>query len=123
VTLQEFALFIVSLIAGLSGQFFLKSGAAKLGVLSSSNFLSHVLRIATIPELIFGLTCYAMAAVLYILLLTRVNLSVLAPAVALQYVFTVIMGHFWFHETLPLSRITGVALIITGVVLLVAKGR
>ena len=120
-TLQEFALFIISLIAGLSGQFFLKSGALKLGVLSSTNFLSHVLRIATIPELIFGLTFYAMAAVLYILLLTRINLSVLGPAVALQYVFTMMMGHFLFHEPLPLSRLAGVALIIGGVVLLVSK--
>lgn len=120
-TLPEFALFIISLIAGLSGQFFLKSGAVKLGVLSSSNFLSHVLRIITIPELLFGLTFYAMAAVLYILLLTRVNLSVLGPAVALQYVFTVMMGHFLFNESLPISRISGVALIIGGVVLLVSK--
>lgn len=120
-TLQEFALFIISLIAGLSGQFFLKSGAIKLGVLSSSNFLSHILRIATIPELIFGLMFYAMAAVLYILLLTRVNLSVLGPAVALQYVFTMMMGHFLFHEPLPISRLVGVALVIFGVVLLVSK--
>ncbi len=120
-TLQEFALFVISLIAGLSGQFCLKSGAVKLGVLSSSNFLSHVLRIATIPELIFGLTFYALAAILYILLLTRVHLSVLGPAVALQYIFTVLMGHFLFHEPLTFSRLAGVALIIGGVVLLVSK--
>jgi drug/metabolite transporter (DMT)-like permease len=121
VTLQEFALFIISLVAGLSGQFFLKSGAAKLGVLSSSNFLSHVVRIVTIPELIFGLTFYGLAAILYILLLTRVNLSILGPAVALQYVFTVMMGHFFFQESLPISRLVGVALIIAGVTLLVSK--
>jgi drug/metabolite transporter (DMT)-like permease len=121
VTLQEFVLFIVSLIAGLSGQFFLKSGSLKLGVVSTSNFISHVLRIVTIPELILGLTFYGLAAVLYILLLTRVNLSVLAPAVALQYVFTVMMGHFLFQETLPWSRLIGVGLIIAGVVLLVSK--
>jgi drug/metabolite transporter (DMT)-like permease len=121
VTLQEFLLFLLSNVAGVSGQFFLKTGALKLGKLTASNFVSHVLSIATTPELVIGLACYGVGAVLYILLLTRVKLSILAPAVALQYVFSVMIGHFVFRESVSPLRIFGIAFIICGVVMLIAK--
>ncbi len=120
-SLQEFALFLISIVAGVSGQFFLKSGALKLGHLTASNAVSHVIAIATTPDLVIGLCFYAVAAVLYILLLTRVPLSILAPAVALQYVFSVMVGRFAFNEQIPVVRLVGVGLIICGVVLLMAK--
>jgi drug/metabolite transporter (DMT)-like permease len=121
VTFTEFVLFLLSIVAGVSGQFFLKSGAIKLGKLTAGNFFSHVLSIATTPDLLLGLACYGVGAVLYILLLTRVKLSVLAPAVALQYVFSVSMGYFIFRESLPLIRVFGIGFIICGVVMLIAK--
>lgn len=120
-TVQEFLLFLLSILAGVSGQFFLKTGALKLGKLTAGNFFSHVVGIVTTPELVIGLSFYGVAAVLYILLLTRVKLSVLAPAVALQYIFSVLIGHFMFRESIPLVRIFGMAFIICGVILLLAK--
>ena len=120
-TFQEFAFFLMSIAAGTGGQFFLKTGALKLGRVSAGNFLSHVLSIATTPELLIGLVCYGIGAILYILLLTRVKLSVLGPAVALQYIFAVLMGKFIFGETIPLTRIAGMGLIIGGVVLLLSR--
>ncbi len=118
---QEFLVFLLSIAAGTGGQFFLKTGALKLGRVSSGNFLSHVLGIATTPELIIGLVFYGVGAVLYILLLTRVKLSVLGPAVALQYVFAVLMGKFFFGESIPINRLAGLGLIIGGVILLISR--
>jgi drug/metabolite transporter (DMT)-like permease len=117
VTIQEFGLLIVSILASIAGQFFLKSGALKLGKVDSSNFLSHIFAIITIPELLIGLACYGMGALAYILLLTRVKLSVAGPSVALVYVFSVLMGYFLFHETIPATRVFGLGFIVTGVVL------
>ncbi|HTL89363.1 MAG TPA: EamA family transporter, partial [Leptolyngbya sp.] len=109
------------IVAGVSGQFFLKSGALKLGQVTASNAVSHLIGIATTPELVVGLCCYGVGAVMYILLLTRVPLSVIAPAVALQYVFSVMLGKFVFNEPIPVLRFVGLGLIICGVVLLMAK--
>lgn len=120
-TIHEFALFLVSIVAGVCGQFFLKTGALKLGQLTANNAFSHVIGIATTPELLIGLACYAVAAVLYILLLTRVPLSILAPAVALQYVFSVMMGRFIFNESIPMTRWFGMGFIICGVIMLMAR--
>ena len=118
-TPKEFALFLVAVLTSVGGQFFLKTGALKLGKVNGDNFINHILGIATTPELIGGLLCYGLGAVAYILLLTRVNLSVAGPAVALSYVFSVLLGYFLFKETIPLERVIGLGMIACGVVLVI----
>ena len=104
-----------------AGQWLLKAGALKLGKVNSSNFVGHVLGILTTPELLAGLTCYGLGAIAYILLLTRVKLSIAGPAVALVYVFSMLLGYFVFQEAIPFSRVVGLGLIICGVVLVIWK--
>jgi multidrug transporter EmrE-like cation transporter len=120
VTLPELILLLVSVLAGVFGQFFLKLGAAKLGKVDVGNFLNHILSMITIPELLIGLACYGTGAIVYILLLTRVNLSVAAPAISLSYIFSVLIGHFWFRESIALGQIFGLAAISLGVILVVS---
>ncbi|HEY9645945.1 MAG TPA: EamA family transporter, partial [Chroococcidiopsis sp.] len=81
----------------------------------------HMLNIASTPELVIGLTCYALGAIAYILVLTRVKLSIAAPAVALSYIFPVLIGYFVFRESIPPIRLVGLGLIISGVVLLIRQ--
>ena len=116
-TPQEVGLLLLSIVANVSGQFFLKAGALKLGKVNYSNVVSHVFSIVLTPELLAGLICYGLGAITYILLLTRVNLSVVAPSAAIVYVFSVLLGHFIFHEQIPGIRLVGLAFIVCGVVL------
>ncbi|MEB3182524.1 MAG: EamA family transporter [Nostocaceae cyanobacterium] len=118
-TPPELGLFLFSIITGVTGQFLLKTGALKLGKVNAENALGHILGIITTPELLGGLSCYGVSAFAYILLLTRVKLSVVGPAVALTYVFSVLLGYFVFREAIPISRIFGLGLIICGVVLVI----
>lgn len=120
-TPPEFGLFLISILASVSGQWLLKAGALKLGKVNAGNLLSHVLGILTTPELLAGLTCYGLGAIAYILLLTRVKLSIAGPAIALAYVFSVILGYLAFRESVPISRVVGLGLIICGVILVVWK--
>lgn len=118
-SIQEFFLLLMSVVASIGGQFFLKMGALKLGRVNTANTLSHILSIATTPELITGLACYGLGALAYILLLTRVNLSVAGPSVSLVYVFSILLDYFIFKESIPLIRLVGLSLIISGVILIV----
>lgn len=122
-TPQEFFLLLSAILASVAGQFFLKAGALKLGKVSAENLLNHLLNIVTIPELIIGLACYGFGAILYILVLTRVNLSIAAPSAALTYVCAVLIGHFLFHEDMPIERMVGIGLIVCGVVLIAWQKR
>ncbi|MEH2380969.1 MAG: EamA family transporter [Nostoc sp.] len=120
-TPRECCLLLVSVMTSIAGQFFLKTGANKLGKFITENDITHINRIITIPELIIGLLFYALGALAYILLLTRVNLSIAAPSASLVYVFSVLLGYFVFKEPIPITRIVGLSLIIGGVILVVWK--
>lgn len=116
-TPPEFGLLLLSIIASVLGQFFLKAGALKLGKVTMNNLVNHVLSIASTPELLIGVVCYGLGALVYILLLTRVKLSVAAPSAALMYVFSVLIGYFAFQESITVNRIVGLGFIICGVIL------
>ena len=118
---SEFGLLLISILASVSGQFFLKAGALKLGKVNAGNLSSHILGMLTTPDLLIGLSCYGLGAIAYILLLTRVKLSIAGPAVALVYVFSVLVGCFIFREPVPLTRLVGLGLIMCGVVLVIWK--
>lgn len=120
-TLQEFCLLLVSVLTSALGQLFLKLGATKLGKVTAGNAVSHILNIILTPELLIGLGCYGLGAIAYILLLTRVNLSVAGPSASVIYVFSVLMGYFIFKETIPFYRAFGLGFIVCGVLLVVWK--
>ncbi|MEB3216162.1 MAG: EamA family transporter [Nostocales cyanobacterium 94392] len=116
---QEFCLLLLSVSASVIGQLFLKIGAIKLGRVDVQNAVKQTLAIMTTPELLMGLACYGIGAIVYILLLTRVNLSVAGPSASLVYVFSVLLGYFIFKESIPFTRLIGLSLIVCGVVLVV----
>ncbi len=118
-TPQEFSLLLMSVIASVAGQLFLKIGANKLGRVNIANAVSLIISMTTTPELLIGLACYGFGAVAYILLLTRVNLSIAAPSASLVYVFSVLLGYFFLKETIPLIRLLGLSFIVSGVILVI----
>lgn len=111
----------MAIVTSAVGQFLLKAGALKLGKVNASNWISHLFGVLMTPELLAGLCCYALGSFAYILLLTRVNLSVAGPSAALMYIFSVLVGYFVFREAIPLSRALGLGLIICGVLLVIWK--
>lgn len=119
--ISESLLLLVAVLASSLGQLFLKLGAARLGAVTGANAIAKILGILSIPELLLGLACYGCGAIGYILVLTRVNLSVAGPASSLVYVFSVLLGLLVFKETLPLTRTLGLGLIVAGVLLVVAQ--
>ncbi len=104
-----------------SGQFLLKSGALQLGKVNTSNWVGHLFGVITTPSILAGLCLYGFGAFAYILLLTRVNLSVAGPSAALMYLFSVAMGYFFFHEVIPVTRAIGLGFIVCGVILVILK--
>ena len=119
---QEFCLLLVSVLTSAMGQLFLKKGATTLGKVNAGNAVSHIFNIILTPELLLGLSFYGLGAIAYILLLTRVNLSVAGPSASIIYVFSVLIGYFVFKETIPVHRAFGLGFIVCGVLLVVWKG-
>ncbi|MDX2242469.1 MAG: EamA family transporter [Leptolyngbyaceae cyanobacterium bins.302] len=120
-TLQEFFLFLAAILVASGGQTLLKLGALKLGPVEANNAIEKVLNILRTPELLVGLVFYGVSAILFILVLTRVKLSVAAPAVSITYIISVLAGYFLFKEPITTRHLIGFSLIICGVVLVVKR--
>ena len=112
---------LFSVLTAACGQLFLKLGAIKINLIAAATVAGKLLGAVTIPELLLGLSFYGLSAVSYILLLTRVKLSVAAPGTASIYIFSVLIGIFVFKEPISLLRLFGLALIACGVILVVSK--
>lgn len=70
------------------------------------------------PLVILGLGLYVAATVVYLRVLSELDLSQVYPFVALSYVFTMAAGFLWLGETAHITRLAGAALILGGVALI-----
>jgi multidrug transporter EmrE-like cation transporter len=102
-------LFSVALSA--AAQALLKHG---VGSVTLGPALPTLVAMLTTPAVILGLAFYAGGAVLWLFVLQRAQLSLAYPFVALGFVATALIGATLFGETLTLMRISGIALIIAG---------
>ena len=96
-----------------TGQLFFKLGSEKIfGFLSFFNLL-----------VIFGLFFYAIGAVIYIFALKRGEVSVIAPLMALNYVWVTLFSMFILKETINGLRFLGIASVVIGVVIIGVSGK
>jgi multidrug transporter EmrE-like cation transporter len=91
------------------GQTLLKAGA------QSDTFWQQILDWRTL----IGLCVYGSASIFYIVALRKIPMSIALPCTAASYVVAVMIGHFFFGEALSPMRICAIALITSGVILLV----
>jgi drug/metabolite transporter (DMT)-like permease len=111
-------LLLASVTASVGGQFFLKQGALQLGKIDSSNVVMVILGMLSKWQIWVGLTFYGLGVITYILLLNKVNLSVASPLLATSYIFAVLLGVFFFKESITTLQGVGIAMIFGGAILL-----
>ena len=68
-----------------------------------------------------AIVLYAALTVVWVWLLTRIPLSRAYPFVVLSFVFTPLLAALWFGEALNLWYFAGLALIVAGLALILAK--
>jgi multidrug transporter EmrE-like cation transporter len=105
-------------------QVFLKQGMIKVGhfAFTWSNVLPVAMSVGSNSFIILGLCCYVVSFVLWMLVLSRVEVSFAYPFLSVGYVVTALAGYLAFNERLSLTRILGIALICLGVVLISRSG-
>jgi multidrug transporter EmrE-like cation transporter len=105
---QSTALVFACTILGAAAQMLMKIG---LNHLSQPGILGYV---TSLP--LFGGYClYGLNTVLMVFALRDGELSILYPIIALTYVWVTILSVVFFHETFNLSKLLGIAVVVTGV--------
>lgn len=110
---------IMSIALSVAAQFALKAGMSSIEVrtaLVSSYSLKTLFNVLADKYVLLGFLLYGLGAVIWLGVLSRWEVSKAYPLVGLGFGFSVLIGYLLGEQVTP-SRVIGVALICTGVVL------
>lgn len=98
-------------------QLLLKAGTNAVGHFSftADNVLPVGWKLATQPYILGGMVCYAVSLVVWIMALSRVEVSIAYPMLSVGYVLNAIAAWYFFGESVTLTRLLGIGIIILGV--------
>jgi multidrug transporter EmrE-like cation transporter len=119
-TLKELILVLVPIFIGTFGQIFLKKGMLQVGgfALRNTNMLHKFIEIFLNPWVLAGFVFYFLSSLLWLIALSRIQLSIAYPMLSISYIFVLIASWFLFNEPVTLVRWGGVAVICAGVFLI-----
>jgi multidrug transporter EmrE-like cation transporter len=104
-------------------QLLLKAGASAVGPITGLSALrSSALTLALHPAVLGGLACYAISVVVWIVALSRVDVSVAYPMLSVGYVLNALLAMWLFGEDVSLQRWLGIAVILVGVSIVARSG-
>ena len=114
---SQLALVLLGVLLNAIAQLLLKAGAGALAdvELRFANAMAIAGRLVLNPPIIGGLICYAISVVVWILALSRVEVSVAYPMLSVGYVLNALAAWWLFHEDLSLMRMAGIGVILVGV--------
>jgi len=117
-----FLLGLVAIMLLSAGQTALKAGLNAIGGISLADGPMGFLKLFQTPWVIVGFACYGLSSILWLDVLSKLDFSLAFPMVGLTYIFTLLIGRFFFGETVGWERMLGVGLILCGVFFLIRSG-
>ena len=114
------AVMAASVVFAVAGQYTLKRAMEDVGAIRIADVKapgSTIKRVISEPKVWIGLALFGCSAAFYLIVLSRVPLSVAYPLAGMQYLIVVAVAQFLLHEEVPPLRWLGVAVITTGILL------
>jgi multidrug transporter EmrE-like cation transporter len=101
-------------------QLFIRQGMLKMGNISMNmNSLWHMMVQAISNVYIWaGMLSYAISIFLWMIVLSKVNVSLAYPFLSIGYILTAIIAYFVFGEPITWQKAAGILIICFGVVVL-----
>jgi len=114
------ALIFVDVILNVVGQLSLKYGMSQFGnfSLSLSTLPPIFLKAATNFNVLLGLVCYGLGFLVWLIVLSKAEVSYAYPLISLGYVFTAILARAMFGEAVSFTRMAGILVTCLGVFLI-----
>ncbi len=117
--LISFMLVLAGVLLNAAAQLLLKAGTNGIGAFAftADNLVPVGIKVASNPFIVSGLGCYAVSVVVWILALSRVEVSLAYPMLSIGYVVNAVAAWYLFGEALTAQRMIGIGTIIVGVFL------
>ena len=115
----SFMLVLAGVMLNAAAQLLLKAGTNSIGAFAftADNLVPVGIKAASNPFIVSGLGCYAVSVVVWIMALSRVEVSLAYPMLSIGYVVNAVAAWYLFGEALGAQRMIGIGTIIVGVFL------
>ncbi len=116
-TALSFSLILAGVLLNAVAQLLLKAGTNVIGhfEFSAVNAVPTGLKLAFEPHILGGIACYLISLIVWIMALSRVEVSIAYPMLSIGYVVNAIAAWYLFGEAVSALRLTGIGIIIVGV--------
>jgi multidrug transporter EmrE-like cation transporter len=113
------ALLMTGVMLNAAAQLLLKAGTNAVGQfeLSAQNILPVGMKLAFEPHIAGGLACYVVSVAVWIVGLSRVEVSIAYPMLSVGYIVNAVAAWYLFGESFTAQKLIGIAFIICGVFL------
>lgn len=110
-------LILLGVLLNAAAQLFLKEGMRRIGHFDFvwSNLVPIALQVAGNVFILGGLLCYVISVAVWLLVLSRVEVSYAYPLLSVGYIVNAVAGYYLFQENLSITRISGIVIICIGV--------
>ncbi len=115
--MDSMALILTGVMLNAAAQLLLKVGMQKIGhfELAWANAWPVGIQIVTSIPIIGGIACYIISILIWLVVLSRVEVSVAYPMVSIGYIVTALAAYFWLGEQMGAMRLLGIVVIVIGV--------
>jgi drug/metabolite transporter (DMT)-like permease len=111
-------LLLISVCSATLGQIFFKKGVFVTGEITlKESVIGDLFKLLLNPFVFSGLVFYVISTILWLIALSKTNLSFVYPFAALVFVLVMLSARFVFLEPVPLLRYVGIAMISLGFLL------
>jgi multidrug transporter EmrE-like cation transporter len=113
-------LILTGVLLNAAAQIALKNGMRTIGTFAFSleNMVPIGLRVGMNPYILAGLGCYVVSVVVWLLVLSRVDVSYAYPMLSVGYIVAALAGKALFGEPVDVVRWMGIVTICIGVYLI-----
>lgn len=118
--LATFGFILTGVFLNALAQLLLKAGTNAVGAihLTAQNWFATGLKLATQLPIIGGLACYVISVVVWIIALSRVDVTIAYPMLSVGYIVNALGAWYFLGEAISAQRLLAIGVIIVGVVLL-----
>lgn len=118
--ISTFSFLFTGILLNAAAQLLLKAGTKAVGAihLTADNWFDIGLKLATQVPIIGGLSCYVVSVVVWIIGLSRVDVTIAYPLLSLGYIVNAIGAWYFLGEAVSAQRMLAIVIIIVGVALL-----
>lgn len=114
--LQTTLLILINIAMVVAGQFCMKFGINKVGSFNSMPASQFLIKAFTTPIIILGIALYAVSAVVWIIILSKVDLSFAYPMLSIGYVLVLLVSWAFLGEQMNFFKVFGIIFIALGII-------